>query len=401
MTAPIVVVGGGQAGGRFAEALRKGGSTARIILLAAEPEAPYERPPLSKEVLAGKAAPETTRLPVDWAALGIELRLGVRALSIDRAARRVETTDGALDYATLVLATGTRARLLPATGDAPVFALRTLADTAALRAVIRPGARLLLAGGGVIGLEVAATAAALGARPIVLEAAPRLLSRGVPAFFADRLLALHRERGVEIRLGAGLASAMRDGAGVRAMLTDGTRLDADVLLLGIGAVPEDALAREAGLAVEDGILVDGHARSVTDPAILAIGDVARHPLPRFGVTLRQESWRHAEAHARAAAAALLDPAAPAYDDVPGFWSDQHGARLLVEGLPLLGAEVLRDGAAPVGFYLAADGRLLGAATLGDTKAMAVARRLIAMGARPDPTRLADPAADLRALLKAA
>jgi 3-phenylpropionate/trans-cinnamate dioxygenase ferredoxin reductase subunit len=402
----VVIVGGGQAGGRFAEALRKGGSDARITLLAEEPQAPYERPPLSKGVLAGKDSPESTRLPVDWAGLGIDLLTATRAAAIDRAGHRLHIAGAAapLDYTTLVLATGARARLLPALADPalPVFALRSLADAAALRAAIRPGARVLLVGGGVIGLEVAATATALGAHPVVVEFAPRLMGRSAPAFFGDRLLALARARGVGIRLGTGVIAAERLGEGVVATLGDGSRIEADLVVLGIGAAPDEALAAAAGLATRDGILVDGHARS-SDPDILAIGDVARHPLPRFGAAIRQESWRHAEAHARAAAAALLDPALPDYDDVPGFWSDQHGQRLLVEGLPDRGTEVLRgDPAAanPVGFYLAADGRLVGAATLGDSRAMAVARRLIAAGARPDPAKLADPGTDLRALLKA-
>lgn len=399
----VVIVGGGQAGGRFAEALRRGGSDARITLLAEEPHAPYERPPLSKDVLAGKATPDSTLLPVDWPALGIEILVDTRAESIDRVGKRVKVTgaDAPLPYTTLVLATGARARRLPALADPdmPIFALRNQADVAALRAVLTPGRRLLLVGGGVIGLEVAATAATLGAHPVVVELADRLMARGAPAFFSDRLLDLHRARGVEVRLGTGVIAADWHGAGLVATLGDGTRIETDCILLGIGAAPDEGLAAAAGLSTRDGILVDHHARSLDDPDILAIGDVARHPLPRYGVTIRQESWRHAEAQARAAAAALLDPAAPAYDEVPGFWSDQHGTRLLVEGLPDRGHEVLRHGATPVGFYLAEDGRLLGAATLGDSRAMAVARRLIAAGARPDPARLADPAVDLRVLLK--
>lgn len=400
----IVIIGGGQAGGRFAEALRKGGSDARITMLAEEPHAPYERPPLSKDVLAGKAAADSTRMPIDWAALGIEILEGLRAEAIDRTARLVKPSGdaAAIPYDTLVLATGARPRRLAALTDPdlPVFALRTLADAAALQAILTPGRRILLIGGGVIGLEVAATAASLGAHPILVEMAPRLMPRGCPAFFADRLLALHRAKGVEVHLGTGVIAMAWNGAGVVATLGNGDKVEAEGIVLGIGAAPDDGLAAAAGLPTQDGILVDGHARSIGDPDVLAIGDVARHHLPRYGITLRQESWRHAEAHARHAAAALLDPTLPDYDDVPGFWSDQHGARLLVEGLPDQGQEVLRLGATETGFYLAPDGRMVGAATMGDTKAMAVARRLIAAGARPDPARLTDPTTDLRALLKA-
>lgn len=396
----IVVVGGGQAAGRFAEALRANGYDGRLTLLAAEPHAPYERPPLSKGVLAGQDAPETTALPVDWAALRIDVLQGARATAIDRAAQRVTLADGtALPWDRLVLATGSRARTLEL--DVPAFTLRTLADAAVLRARLTPGTRLLLLGGGVIGLEVAATAAALGVQATVVEAAPRLMPRGCPAALAAELLALHRARGVQVLLGAQVDRIARDGAGLVATLADGTRVAADLLVLGIGAVPEDGLAAEAGLDVQDGVLVDGLARSVTQAEILAIGDVARHPLPRFGITLRQESWRHAEAQARAAAAGLLHADAAPYDDVPGFWSDQHGARLLVEGLPALGTTtVMREGEKPATFHLDATGRLVGAATLGDNRAMAVARRLIAAAARPDPALLADAARDLRGALKA-
>lgn len=396
----IVVVGGGQAAGRFAEALRANGYDGRLTLLAAEPHAPYERPPLSKGVLAGQEAPETTALPVDWAALRIDVLQGARATAIDRAAQRVTLADGtALPWDRLVLATGSRARTLEL--DVPAFTLRTLADAAVLRARLTPGTRLLLLGGGVIGLEVAATAAALGVQATVVEAAPRLMPRGCPAALAAELLALHRARGVQVLLGAQVDRIARDGAGLVATLADGTRVAADLLVLGIGAVPEDGLAAEAGLDVQDGVLVDGLARSVTQAEILAIGDVARHPLPRFGITLRQESWRHAEAQARAAAAGLLHADAAPYDDVPGFWSDQHGARLLVEGLPALGTTtVMREGEKPATFHLDATGRLVGAATLGDNRAMAVARRLIAAAARPDPALLADAARDLRGALKA-
>lgn len=403
MTRRIVIIGGGQAGGRFAEALRRGGSDARITLLAEEPHAPYERPPLSKDVLAGKAAPETTRIPVDWAALDIDILEGVRAEAIDRHAKCIQPSEAAapIPYDTLVIATGARPRRLAALTDPdlPVFALRSLADAAALRAILTPGRRILLVGGGVIGLEVAATAAALGAHPVVVEMAPRLMPRGCPPAMADRLLALHRDRGVEVHLGTGVIAVDWSGAGILATLGNGERIEADGIVLGIGAAPDDGLAAAAGLRTQDGILVDGHARSLDDPDVLAIGDVARHPLPRFGLTLRQESWRHAEAQARHAAAALIDPALPDYDEVPGFWSDQHGTRLLVEGLPGEGREILRASATESSWHIAEDGRLVGAATIGDSKAMAVARRLIAAGARPDPARLADPATDLRALLR--
>jgi 3-phenylpropionate/trans-cinnamate dioxygenase ferredoxin reductase subunit len=399
----IVILGAGQAGGRMAEAIRAQGIDARVILLGEEAEPPYERPPLSKEVLAGTAAEESTFLgkgAAHWSALDVELLPGTRAAALDRAARAV-TVEGAaapIRYDRLVFATGSRARRLPtleARAAIPVLALRTLADARALRATLGPGRTLLLVGGGVIGLEVAASAVTLGTRAVLAEATPRILARCAPDVFGQRLLDLHRDKGVEIRLGTTVASL----EGSVATLSDGTRIEADAVLVGIGAIANDELAAAAGLDCADGILVDAHGRTA-DPAVTAVGEVARHPLPRFGITLRQESWRHAEQHPRAVAAALKDPAAPGYDEVPGFWSDQHGERLLIEGLPGRATrEIIRDGAKPVGFYVDDHGALIGAATLGDSRAMAVARRMIAAGARPDPAKLADPTIDLRQLLR--
>ncbi|WP_270933648.1 NAD(P)/FAD-dependent oxidoreductase [Falsiroseomonas oryzae] len=403
MRRTVVIIGAGQAGGRMAEALRQRGSDARILLVGDEPEPPYERPPLSKEVLADASAEVAARLgggEPHWRSLDVELMTGLRATGLDRAARRVVLSDGgALGYDTLVLATGSRARQLALPGTTvPVLALRSLADARALRGHLGPGRTVLLLGGGVIGLEVAASATARGASAVVVEAAPRLMSRCASPFFADRLLAMHRARGVAVHLGARLARV----EGRVATLSDGTRVEADLVLVGIGAVANDEVAAASGLPTRDGILVDGHGRTA-DPSVLAVGEVARHPLARFGIAdIRQESWRHADSHPRAVAAALLGATAAAYDEVPGFWSDQHGERFLVEGLPGRGQhEVLRDadGPRPVAFHLDAEGAVVGAATLGDTRAMAVARRLIAARARPDPARLADAGADLRALLR--
>jgi 3-phenylpropionate/trans-cinnamate dioxygenase ferredoxin reductase subunit len=403
MVESVLIVGAGQAGGRFAETLRERGFAGEVVLAGEEAEPPYERPPLSKEILAG-TMPERGALlhggAAYWAERGVAFRGGMRAVAIDRAGRRVVFANGeALPYGTLVLATGCTARRLPALAGAPSFALRDLADARALRERLTPGAALLCIGGGVIGLEVAATAHALGCRAIVVEAGPRLMGRSAPAVFAEALLAVHRASGVVLHLGRTLAGIGEEGGRLEALLDDGTRIAADVAVEGIGATPSDALARDAGLEVRDGIVTDARGRT-SDPAILAVGDVARHPLPRFGITLRQETWRHADNHPRAVAAALLDPSAPVYDDVPGFWSDQLGTRLMIEGI-CEGEPVLRGDPASgrfSGFWLQ-DGVLRGAGTLGDSRAMAVARRLIAAGARPEPALLADPTKDLRAALK--
>jgi 3-phenylpropionate/trans-cinnamate dioxygenase ferredoxin reductase subunit len=403
MVRHVLILGAGQAGGRFAETLRERGFAGEIVLAGEEAEPPYERPPLSKEILAG-TMPESGALlqggAAFWAERDVAFRGDMRAVAIERDERRVRFANGeALPYDVLVLATGCTARRLPSLAGALAFALRSLADARALRERLVPGATLACIGGGVIGLEVAATATALGCRVVVIEAGPRLMGRSAPPVFAEALRALHEARGVGLRLGRSLSGVTAGAAGVTLRLDDGETIEADVLVEGIGARPNDGLAREAGLAVQDGILVDGRGRT-SDPAILAVGDVARHPLPRFGVTLRQETWRHADNHPRAVAAALLDPDAPAYDDVPGFWSDQHGMRLMIEGM-CEGEAVLRGDPASGRFsaFWLQDGVVRGAGTLGDSRAMAVARRLIAAGARPDPALLADPAKDLRAALK--
>jgi 3-phenylpropionate/trans-cinnamate dioxygenase ferredoxin reductase component len=403
MDMSVLILGAGQAGARFAETLRERGFTGEVVLAGEEAEPPYERPPLSKEILSGTMPEEGALIQggeAFWRERGVVFRGGMRAVAIDRAAKRVVFESGeALPYGTLVLATGCAARRLPALGGAPSFALRSLADARALRERLVPGAALLCVGGGVIGLEVAATAVSLGCRVAVLEAGPRLMGRSAPAVFAEALLALHRARGVTVHLGRTLAEIAAQDGRIRARLDDGTEIAADSVVEGIGATPNDALAREAGLATGDGIHVDARGRT-SDPAILAVGDVARHPLPRFGMTLRQETWRHADNHPRAVAAAFLDAGAPDYDDVPGFWSDQHGVRLMIEGL-CEGEMVLRGDAGSGRFsaFWLRDGVVRGAGTLGDSRAMAVARRLIAAGARPDPALLADPARDLRAALK--
>ena len=396
----VVVLGAGQAGARVAEALRAAGSDARVVLVGEEDAPPYERPPLSKEALTGDDPPPIGGGEAHWRGLDVDFVPNTRIVALDRAAKALRPERGApIRYDRLVIATGSRARALDFPRAAvPVLTLRTLTDARALRAELAPGRTVLLVGGGVIGLEAAASAVARGCQAVVAEAGPRLMGRCAPDLLGDRLLALHRARGVDVRLGA----SVRDVEGRVATLSDGTQVEADMVLVGVGAVPNDELAAAAGLHAREGIVVDGYGRTA-DPAIFATGEVARHPLPRFGLAaFRQESWRHAELHPRAVTRAMTGAEAPEYDEVPGFWSDQHGERLLVEGLPGRGVtDVVRgaETARPVTFHLDAAGRLVGAATLGDTRAMAVARRLIGAGARVDPGRLRDEGADLRALLK--
>lgn len=325
MTGGIVVVGGGLAGGTVASELRAIGHDGPLTLLCGEPHPPYERPPLSKTFLRGESPAEDTHLrPAEWYAdHDVDLRTGTSVRSIDRAAHRLLTDDGEVPYERLVLATGCRARRLPlaTTDEVAVHHLRTLDDAARLGADLAKRPRVLVVGGGWIGLEVAASARAVGASVTLVEPTEQPLSRTlgveVGAWFAD----LHRSHGVDLRTGTGLFAL--DGG--KAVLDDGSRLAVDVVVVGIGAVPDVDLARAAGLAVDNGILVDARLRS-EDPDVLAIGDVAAHQHPRLGRRIRVEHWRNALAQGRHAARVLAGEDVD-YDELPSFFSDQYDAGL--------------------------------------------------------------------------
>ncbi|HEJ2439715.1 TPA: FAD-dependent oxidoreductase, partial [Burkholderia multivorans] len=333
----IVVIGGGQAAGWVLKTLRAEGYAGRLVMIADEPHLPYERPPLSKAVLAGDADIETVRVvrPDEFDALNVEAWQPERAESIDRARRVVKTASGReIEYDRLVIATGGTSRRLP---DAIVHTsnlhyLRTLDEAAALGEKLRASRRVLVIGGGWIGLEVAATARKLGVDAVVVEGAPRLCGRSVPPIVSDFLCDLHRANGVDVRLGAALASldAQPDDASkVRATLADGTTIDADFAVAGIGLALNASLASDAGLAVDDGIVVDEFG-ATSDPAIFACGDVANHHNGWLKRRVRLESWANAQNQAIAAAKAVLGVRAP-YAEIPWFWSDQYDVNLQILG----------------------------------------------------------------------
>jgi 3-phenylpropionate/trans-cinnamate dioxygenase ferredoxin reductase component len=334
----IVIVGAGHAGDAAASLLRQLGHHGPLTLLGDEPFRPYHRPPLSKAWLKGEIGEAKLELRSAelYAREVIALRLGVSVTAIDRAVRCVRLAGGdAMPYDHLVLATGARARPLPIAGAdlSGVMALRTRADADALKGLLGPGKRAVLIGGGYIGLEIAASARALGAGVTVLERESRLLARvaspELGAFFLDR----HCRAGVEIRLGAqvsGIEGQAGNVTGVR--MASGELLPADVVLIGIGALPNEELAKAAGLACDDGIVVDAQA-ATSDPHIRAIGDCTRRPVPHYGRSMRLESVPSALEQAKQAAAAILGrPAVTA--DVPWFWSDQYEVRLQIAGLLL-------------------------------------------------------------------
>lgn len=401
----MVIVGAGEAGARAATALREEGWDGPVTLVGGEVHPPYERPPLSKAALLAEAEPvATTVLDHDRAAaLGIDLVLGIEAAAIDRAARAVILADGrTLPYSRLLLATGARPRRLTLPGHEQVLYLRRFDDALALRPLLRPGARLAIIGGGFIGLELAAAAAARGCAVTLVEALPRILMRGVPAGIAAVIADRHRAAGIDLRTGIGIDRIEPDAV----VLADGSRIAADAAIAGIGAVPETALAEAAGLAVDNGIAVDA-TLATADPDIFAAGDCAAcaHPL-YAGRRIRLEAWRNAQDQGALAARNMLGRG-EAIAAVPWFWSDQYELTLQIAGLADEGrttvARDLGDGAQLL-FHLAADGRLVAAGGVGPLGKIAreirLAEMLIAQRAAPDPDALASPAVKLKTLLAA-
>jgi len=401
----IVIVGAGHAGGRAAEALRGAGFKGEVLLIGEERHPPYERPPLSKELLAGTIDVEKiyVRPPAWYGEHGITLRLGTRVGEIDRGARRLRLEGGGSEaYDLLLLTTGARPRLLrgPGAKNPHVLYIRDIDHTLALRPRLGPGRRIAVIGAGFIGLEAAAIARKSGATVTVIEMAPQPLGRvaapEIGAFFA----ALHREHGVELRLATGVAAIEESGEGLRILLTDGAAIEADLAIAGIGAVPNTELAAAAGLAVEDGIVVDEFGRS-SDPAIFAAGDVTRHFNPILGRRIRLEAWQNAQNQAIAVAKIMAGGNQP-FAEVPWFWTDQYDVNLQIAGTPeRWDALVRRPGPNPRAFTLfyLQEGCVVGANTVNNPRDMRFAKLLIERGRRVEPERLADPAQKLQDLAK--
>lgn len=329
----VLILGAGHAGGAAAAALRQFGHDGPILLVGEEPQLPYQRPPLSKAWLKGEARPEDLFLRPEsfYAEQGIEVRLGARAEAIDAAGRTVTFADGTTEpYDVLILATGSVSRALPLPGaDLPgVLALRSMAEAEALKARLTPGARLVVIGGGFVGLEAAASARALGCEAVVLERAPRLLSRVASEPVSTLLAARHRAGGVAVHTDIEIVAIAADGDRLRVVHAGGTEAG-EVVLVGVGADACDALARSAGLACDGGVVVDDQART-SDPAIFAIGDVTLRPMPIYGRDFRMESVPNALEQAKQVACAITGRPAPA-GETPWQWSDQYDIKLQIAG----------------------------------------------------------------------
>jgi 3-phenylpropionate/trans-cinnamate dioxygenase ferredoxin reductase subunit len=377
----MVIVGAGQAGAWVARTLRSEGYEGAITLIGEEHAAPYSRPPLSKEILAGADPDAVQGLFLLDAAFArdnaIDLRLGLRGVVIERSARRLLLENGdALPYDTLFIATGSRARLPPWLPEGPggrVHVLRTLDDALRLRAQLVGGRRLIVVGGGWIGLEAAAAARGLGLEAIVLEAAPRLCARSVPEAVSAYLLDIHRQAGVEVRLGA-MVAAM-DPHGVTAILNDASEVTGDLCLVGIGNIPNVELALDAGLDVGNGIVVDAYGRA-SDPHIFAVGDVANLPCALCRTFVRRESWANAQNQAIAAAKAALGQDAP-YRDLPWLWSDQYGRNIQIVGAPERGARHLYR--APGAWLSLDDAGVIGAVAIDSPRDLRAVRKALSGG----------------------
>lgn len=396
----IVVVGGGQAGAALVAKLRSLGYQGRLTLIGAEPVLPYQRPPLSKKYLLGYMALERLFLRPEsfYTENEIEIRAGTTVTAIDTGARTVRMGDEDLPWDKLALATGSKPRCLPdgCGGDlAGVHYMRTLADADRMAPEFQPGARVLVIGGGYIGLESAAVAALSGLQVTLIEMAPRILARVAAPETSDYFRALHRSHGVDIRESTGLETLIgEDGRVTGAKLSTGEEIAADLVIVGIGITPDTDLAEAAGLKIDNGIAVDALCRT-SDPRIWAAGDCSSFPWQ--GGRVRLESVQNAIDHAEHAAATMLG-ASERYLPSPWFWSDQYDCKLQIAGLNAGHDRVLtrpgtREGGRSIWYF--GDDQLLAVDAMNDPKAYMTGKRWLEAGTSPDPEKIADPETDLR------
>lgn len=406
----IVIIGAGEAGARAAEELREQGWTGKITLIGNEGLPPYERPPLSKDQLIGNGQPETATVLSGERMEQYDIRFVAddAAQAIYRNSRVVRLASGTLvGYSKLLLAAGSQPRRLTVKGNASgdMLYLRKMKDALALRERLQPGQRLAIIGGGFIGLEVAASAISIGCEVTLIEAAPRILMRGVPEPIAAQVEARHRKAGVAFKLGVGIDSANCEDGEYVIGLADGSTIRCDTIVAGIGSIPETSLAVDCGLEIENGIKVNGQLQT-SDPDIYAIGDCCSFPHPLYGGRrIRLESWRNARDQGSHVAVNLLG-ASNEYASLPWFWSDQYDLTLQVAGLADPSNEiVLRDmgDSGRIYFHLAEDGSIVSASGIGlagrIAKEMRLAEMLVEKQATPLRELLADPGVKLKELVR--
>ena len=400
----MVIVGGGMAGARAIVSLRANGFQGPITVVSEETLLPYDRPPLSKAMLVEEQEPQPVLLLDEGmiASLNAIFVRGVKAIGIDRKAKALVLEDGrALSYDKLLIATGAKPRRLSIEGGELAYTLRDFADGDHLRSRLRQSKSAAIIGGGFIGLEVASSARKLGLEVTLVEAQPRILMRGVPEEIAKVVHARHVEAGVTMQVGTALKAVETDGV----RLADDRKVKAEIVVAGIGASPEIALAQAAGLTIENGISCDATLQT-SDPDIYAAGDCCSFPHGLFGnKRMRLEAWRNATDQANVATENMLGASKP-YMAVPWFWSDQYDLSLQSAGNPADGPEIIRRQTGEqsfVMFHRDHEGRLVGASGIGPGNSIArdvkLAEMLIGKRAAPSAEQLADPTVQLKVLLK--
>lgn len=400
----IVIIGAGHAGGRAADSLRSVGHRGSIVLIGSERHPPYERPPLSKDLLGGTMPLAKTYLrPLKfYEDANIVLTLGTSAVAIDRRAQRIELSDGnAIPYDALMLTMGARARRLPIPGGATkrVLYLRDAEDSLMLRSQLKPGIRLAIIGGGFIGLEVAATARRIGAHVRIVENARYPLARVAPREIGEYVARLHSRHGVIVDTGVRITEIEDTTHSIVIRTEAGGMIEADLVVVGVGAVPNTELAESADLNVDDGVLVDEYGRT-SDPTIFAAGDVTRHFNPLIGQAIRLESWQNAQNQPAAVAKVMVGGTEP-FAEVPWFWTDQFDMNLqmagIADGCDQLVWRGSPDDSSFTLFHLA-QGKPIAATAVNNARDMRFARALIARRQSVDVCALSDKAARLQDLL---
>ncbi|WP_350333271.1 NAD(P)/FAD-dependent oxidoreductase [Coralliovum pocilloporae] len=408
MTKQLVIVGAGQAAATLVEQLHREGYDGEITVLGDETVLPYQRPPLSKDYFKG--ATDVDRLVLRPAAYyddaGVTMKMGTRVASIDRESKTITTDQGeAISYDTLVLGTGARPRPLPMDGmDADnVVTVRDIADADRMKAMNDQIDNVVVVGGGFIGLEAAAVLRGFGKNVTVVEAAPRLMGRAVSEEVSEAFLNLHRQQGIDVRLNTGVSGLVSDGHQVQGVtLADGTELAADLVIVGIGAIPNDELAQAAGVSCDGGILTDLSCRT-SDADIYAMGDCTRLKHGRYDALLRLESVQNAIDQARIVADSILGKDV-SYGALPWFWSDQFDAKLQIAGLLPDGGEKVSFGSYEDGGLLVvhfdADGTFAAAETINRAGDHMASRRIIDMGMPATRDMIIDAAGDMKSVMKA-
>jgi 3-phenylpropionate/trans-cinnamate dioxygenase ferredoxin reductase subunit len=401
----FVIIGAGHAGGRAAQALRAADFGGRVVLIGDETHEPYERPPLSKELIVTDAGLEKVRLHERgwYDEQNIELVTGNAAAAIDPDGHTIRLADGAsVPFSKCMLATGARVRELPVEGadQSGVFYLRTMEDSEAIRSRLGEGVNVVVIGGGFIGLEMAGSASKRGCNVTVLEGADRIMGRSVAPEIGEWFAAMHRAQGVDLRLGVGIERIEGDGNVSGVALSGGESVAADIVVIGIGIIPNTVLADAAGLNVDNGIVVDARGQT-SHPDIFAAGDVANQPNAFAGRRLRLESYQNAQDQAQAVARNMMG-GDEAYEDSLWVWSDQHDTNLQMTGVPDQWDELVWRGDVDAGafmvFYLN-QGRIVAVNTVNNGREMRPAQRLMQSGKTFSAAALSDPEVKLLKLAK--